>query len=50
MVFNEPKPEHGREFVPPEGTVPNNVLMSKIAFGILKKLQEVGSRYEGATN
>jgi hypothetical protein len=45
MVFNEPKPEHGREFVPAEGTVPTNVLMSKLAYGILKRLQEVGSKY-----
>jgi hypothetical protein len=45
MVFNEPAQEAGKEFVPPEGTRPT--LMNKLAMGILAKLYETGSKYEG---
>lgn len=47
MIFNDPKPEFGYEFVPPEGTVPQPAMMKTIALALLKKLEDAGSKYNG---
>jgi hypothetical protein len=43
------KPEHGYEFVPPEGTVPRS-LKDKLSIALMRKLFESGCQYDGQTN
>ncbi|CDW87191.1 morn repeat-containing protein [Stylonychia lemnae] len=48
--FNESPPQVGYELIPPDGTVPKAVLLQKLNAGILKMLNEAGSKYTGETN
>eukprot|EP00347_Sterkiella_histriomuscorum_P011997 403370285 len=48
--YNEPAPTIGYEFVPPEGTQPQPILMQKLNAGIMKMINESGSQYNGETN
>ena len=46
--LDEPKPEHGWEYIPSKDTVPKAMEVSLMTKAILKKINEMGSKYEGA--
>lgn len=50
MIFNDVKPIIGYDYIPPVGTVPAQVIMSKMQEKILKMLAENGCKYEGETD